>query len=69
MCHFSIFAARVVERTEDALVKTFFAQPRVEPLDVNVLERLSRFDELPPYAMLVGPLVARVRPAGSLLCC
>src|SRR6202030_3789893 len=33
------------------------AQARIETLDVRVLNRLARFDELQQYAMLVGPLV------------
>ena len=57
-------AARVVERHEDVLIKIFLSQPRIETLDVRVLDRLSRFDELQPYAVLVGPLVER--PAAQL---
>jgi hypothetical protein len=38
--------ARVVEREEDMLVQAFLAQPRIEALDVRVLDRLARFDEL-----------------------
>jgi hypothetical protein len=37
---------RVVERDDDLLAEAFFAQPRVETLDVRVLDRLARFDEL-----------------------
>src|SRR5712692_7887786 len=55
---------RIVERNEDVLIEAFLAQPRVETLDVRVLDRLARFDELQPYAMLVGPLVER--PAAQL---
>ena len=57
-------AARVVERNEDVLVEAFLAQARIETLNVRVLDRLSRFDELQPYAVLVGPLVER--PAAQL---
>ena len=57
-------AARVVERNKDVLVEAFFAQARIETLDVRVLDRLSWFDELQPHAMLVGPLVER--PAAQL---
>ena len=46
----------VGERNEDVLIKTFLAQARIETLDVRVLDRLARFDELQPYAMLIGPL-------------
>ena len=34
-------------------IQAFLAQARIETLDVRVLDRLSRFDELQPYAMLV----------------
>jgi hypothetical protein len=57
-------AARVVERNKDVLVEALLAQARVETLDVRVLDRLSRFDELQPHAMLVGPLIEH--PAAQL---
>ena len=57
-------APRIVERNENVLVEAFLAQPRIEALDMRVLDRLSRFDELQAYAMLVGPLVER--PAAQL---
>ena len=50
-------AARIVERDEDVLVEAFLAQPRIEALDVRVLDRLARFDELQPHAVIIGPLV------------
>ncbi len=54
---FFYLAARIVERNENVLVKAFLAQPRIEALDVRVLDRLARFDELQPHAMIIGPLV------------
>jgi hypothetical protein len=50
-------APRVIERDEDVFVETFLAQPRVETLDVRVLDRLTPFDKLQMYAMIMGPLV------------
>ena len=50
-------AARIVERNENVLVEAFLAQPLIEALDVRVLDRLARFDELQPHAMIIGPLV------------
>jgi hypothetical protein len=50
-------APRIVERNENVFIQAFLAQARIETLDVRVLNRLARFDELQPYAMLVGPLV------------
>jgi hypothetical protein len=64
MRHFSILLCRIVERNENVLIQAFIAQPRIKALDVCVLDRLARFDELQPYAMLVGPLVGR--PAAQL---
>ena len=49
-------AARIVERNEDVFIQAFLAQARIEALDVGVLDRLARFDELQPYPMLIGPL-------------
>ncbi len=34
-------AAGVAERKEDVLIETLFAQPRIETLDVGVLNRLA----------------------------
>src|SRR5260221_11413292 len=55
---------RIVERNEDVFIQAFLAQPCIEALDVRVLNRLARFDELQLYAMLIGPLVER--PAAQL---
>jgi hypothetical protein len=57
-------AARILERDENVFIQAFLAQARIETLDVRVLDRLARFDELQPYAMLVGPLVEH--PAAQL---
>ena len=57
-------AARIGERNEDVFIQAFLAQARIEAFDVRVLNRLARFDELQPYAMLVGPLVEH--PAAQL---
>ena len=57
-------AARVVERNEDVFIQAFLAQARIEALDVGVLDRFARFDELRPYITFVGPLVER--PAAQL---
>ncbi len=51
------FAARVVERDEDVFVQTFLSQAAVEAIDEEVLDRLSRLDELQLHATLVGPLI------------
>jgi hypothetical protein len=61
-------AARIVERNEDVFIQAFLAQARIEALDVGVLDRLARFDELQPYPMLIGPLVERpaARSSGPL---
>jgi len=50
------FAARV-ERDEDVFVQTFLSQAAVEAIDEEVLDRLSRLDELQLHATLVGPLI------------
>ena len=50
---------RIVERNENVFIQAFVAQPCIEALDVRVLNRLARFDELQLYAMLIGPLVER----------
>src|SRR5271168_2764605 len=55
---------RIVECKEDVFIQAFVAQPCLEALDVRVLNRLARFDELQPYPMLIGPLVER--PAAQL---
>ena len=47
-------APRVIERDEDVFVETFLAQPRVETLDVRVLDRLTPFDKLQMNAMIIG---------------
>ena len=61
--------ASVVERKEDVLVETietFFPQPRIETLDLSVLDRLARRDKLEFYPMLIRPLIedpaAELRP-------
>ena len=36
-------------------IPLFLAQPRIAALDVRVLGRLARFDELQAYAMVTGP--------------
>ena len=46
---------RIVERNENVFIQAFLAQARIETLDVCVLDRLARFDELQPYPMLVRP--------------
>ena len=38
-------------------VEAFLVQPRVETLDVRVLDRLAPFDKLQMDAMIMGPLV------------
>jgi hypothetical protein len=55
---------RIVERNENVFIQAFVAQPCIEALDVRVLNRLARFDELQPYTMLIGPMVER--PAAQL---
>ena len=55
---------RIGKRNEDVLVKALVAQPRIETLDVRVLDWLAWFDELQPHAVLIGPLVER--PAAQL---
>jgi hypothetical protein len=40
-------------------IRAFVAQPRIEALDMRVLNRLARFDKLQLYAMLIGPMVER----------
>jgi len=45
---------RKCERNEDVFIQAFLEQARIEALDVGVLDRLARFDELRPYAMFVG---------------
>jgi hypothetical protein len=62
----AICLCRKSERNEDVFIQAFLAQARIEALDVGVLDRLARFDELQPYAMFVGPLVER-RVAAALL--
>ena len=57
-------APRIVERDENVFIQEFLAQPCIEALDVRVLNRLARFDELQPYTMLIGPMVER--PAAQL---
>ena len=42
-------APRIVERNENVFIQAFLAQARIETLDVCVLDRLARFDELQPY--------------------
>jgi len=41
------------------LVQAFLAQPRIEALDVRVLDRLACSMELQPHAGIIGPLVER----------
>jgi len=53
---------RIVERNEDVFIQAFLAQARIEALDVGVLDRLARFDELKSRATGVGPLVHRPTP-------
>src|SRR5450631_3075659 len=47
---------RIVECKENVFIQAFVAQPCIEALDVRVLNRLARFDELQPYTMLICPL-------------
>ncbi len=61
----AICLRRKSERNEDVFIQAFLAQARIEALDVGVLDRFARFDELQPYTMFVGPLVER--PAAAAL--
>src|SRR6476620_739121 len=40
-------------------IKHRFAIAAIEPFNETILHRLTRFDELEPYAMLLGPLSQR----------
>ena len=51
------FAPRVIEGDEDVFVEALVAQPRVETLDVRILDRLAPFDKLQMDAMIIGPLI------------
>ena len=48
-------AAGVVERKEDVLIEALFSQPRIETLDIGVLDRLARRDKLQFHPMVVCP--------------
>ena len=53
--------ACVIKAGERMLIQTFFAQSAVETLDVRVLNRFARTDELQPDAMLVRPGIESAR--------
>ena len=63
-------AAGIVERKEDVFIETLFSQPRIETLDIGVLNRFARRDKLQFHPMLVRPVIedpaAEFRPVVGL---
>ena len=55
--HFSILLRASSSETKTCSLRHSSRKPRIEALDVRVLNRLARFDELQLHAVLIGPLV------------